>query len=150
MHIRLYFVFCYGWTMWTSSLVNNTSKTWVVLFHMTFFLPYIQPIAMLWSSAIQRGQNHWRSKNQIVERHTYHPKQKQNKHRQKTAINLGELVYGPILVNVIIFFNEISHQTLLIMIFITGFTFQAYYKVRQVSVQSGTIITKCDRKRGLQ
>lgn len=52
------------------------TKPGLFYFSMAFFLPYIQPIAMLWNSATQRGQNHWRSKNQIVERLTYHPKQK--------------------------------------------------------------------------
>ena len=84
--IRLYYIFFYGWTMWTSS------QTKPRLFY--FIWHFSHRISSQWryfGREPPRGeQNHWRSKHQIVERHTYHPKQ--NKHKQKTAINRGELV----------------------------------------------------------
>ena len=55
------------------------------------------------------GQNHWRSKHQIVERHTYHPKQKRQAENRHQSWRI-RLVSDPKH-----FFTEISRQSRLMV-----------------------------------
>ena len=101
MDIRLCQIFCQTFAMDGRCGPHHLSITQTKPRLFYFIQHFSYRISSQWryfEIAPPRGeQSHWRSKHQIVERHTYHPKQKQSKHKQKTAISLGELVQRPIL-----------------------------------------------------